>query len=48
MSSIQFYDVMITMDGKVSTTLEDEYFLFCRQDEVQTVAMDHGCLLVLG
>ena len=48
MSSIQFSDVMIKVDGKVSTSLEDEYFLFWRQDEVQTVAMDHGCLLVLG
>ena len=30
MFSIMFYDVMIKMDGKVSTSLEDEYFLFSR------------------
>ena len=40
MSSIQFYDVIIKMFGKVSSSLEDEYFLFFREDEVQTVAMD--------
>ena len=40
MSSIKFYDVMIKMDGKVSTSLEDEYFLFSREGEVQTVAMN--------
>ena len=39
MSSIQFYDVMIKMYGKVSSSLEDEYFLFSREDELQTVAM---------
>ena len=27
------------MYGKVSTSLEDEYFLFSREDELQTVAM---------
>ena len=27
------------MDGKVSTSLEDEYVLFSREDELQTVAM---------
>ena len=30
MSSIQFYDVVIKMYGKVSISLEDEYFLFSR------------------
>ena len=27
------------MYGKVSTSLEDEYVLFSREDELQTVAM---------
>jgi len=30
MSSIQFYDVVIKIDGKVSTSFWDEYFLFSR------------------
>ena len=30
MSSIKFYDVMIKMYGKVSSSLDDEYFLFSR------------------